>query len=56
MKKFRILILELCVAIIIFCSLTFIKFVFPKTFNGITELYKIYLCTETDVSTVLGGQ
>ena len=56
MKKFRILILELSVVIIIFCTLTFIKFVLPKAFDSITELYKIYLCTETDVSTVLGGQ
>lgn len=54
MKKFRILILELSVVIIIFCVLTFLKFAFPSIFNSITELYKTYLCTETDVSIVLG--
>lgn len=55
MKKFKILILELSVVIIIFCALTLIKFVFPSVFSDITELYKIYFCIETDISIVLGG-
>ena len=55
MKKLKILILQLIVVIITFCVLTFIKFVFPNVFDIITDLYKIYLCPETDVSIVLGG-
>ena len=55
MKKFRLLIFQLCTVIILFCIITFIKFVFPNIFNSITELYNIYFCFETDVNLVLGG-
>ncbi len=55
MKKFRILILQLSVVIIVFCALTFIKFIFPNIFDNIADLYKIYFCAETDVNLVLGG-
>lgn len=55
MKKFRILIFQLSSIIIVFCILTFIKFIFPDIFDYITELYKMYFCVETDVNLVLGG-
>lgn len=55
MKKFLIPIVQLSIVIIVFCVLTFIKFVFPEIFDSITELYKLYLCSETDVNLVLGG-
>ena len=54
MKKFRILFLQITIAIIIFCSITFTKFLLPDIYKDITELYKIYFCIETDISLVLG--
>ena len=54
MNRFRIFFLQIIVVVAIFCSLTFIKFLFPSIYNDIVELYKIYFCIETDIGLIFG--
>ena len=54
MRKYSIFFLEIVMVIIIFCSLTTVKYLFPKTFNLIKEFYITNFCVETEIELVIG--
>lgn len=54
MKIYKILILEIVTVIFVFCVLTTVKFLFPKTFKIINQYYVTNFCTETDINLVIG--
>ena len=56
MKKYYLLMIQMITVIIIFCAITMIKFVFPKTFSVASQIYLTYFCAETDINLVLGEQ